>query len=82
MQDIKRWFMWLIIILPIHLVEQFLTGLDELYELQGQLAVIYGWFPNADYVTVALVGIVVMAVFLLVYGVSLAGGRGLSLWDS
>jgi hypothetical protein len=74
MQDLKRWFVCLIIILPLHLAEQFLTGLDELYELKGQLAVIYGWFQNSDYVTVAFVGIVVMLVFLLVYG-TLIGGR-------
>ncbi len=74
MQDIKRWFFWFIIIVPLHLAEQFLTGLDELYELKSQLAVIYGWFPNPDYVTVALVGIVVMLVFLLAYGI-LVGGR-------
>lgn len=74
MQDLKRWFVCLILILPLHLAEQFLTGLDELYELKGQLAVIYGWFQNSDYVTVALVGIVVMLVFLLVYG-TFVGGR-------
>lgn len=74
MQDIKRWFFWFIIILPLHLAEQFLTGLDELYELKSQLAVIYGWFSNPDYVTVAFVGIVVMLVFLLAYGI-LIGGR-------
>lgn len=74
MQDIKRWFVWLIVILPLHLAEQFLTGLDELYELRGELDVIYGWFANTDYVTVAFVGIVVMLVFLLVYG-TLIGGR-------
>ncbi len=74
MQDIKRWFGWFIIILPLHLAEQVLTGLDELYELKAQLAVLYGWFPNADYVTVALVGIVAMVLFILAYGI-LIGGR-------
>ena len=30
MQDIRRWFGWMIIILVLHLAEQFLFGIDEL----------------------------------------------------
>lgn len=73
MQDLKRWFRWLMAMLPIHLAEQFITGLDELYELRSQLDIIYGVFQNPDNVTVAFVGIAVMLAFLLVYG-ALAGG--------
>lgn len=75
MQEVRYWFRWLIVVLLAHLAEQFLFGLDELYELKGQLAFVLGLFPNPDYVIVSMVGIVVLLVMLMNYG-HLSGGRG------
>ena len=49
MKDIRYFMGWLLIVLPLHGVEQWLFGLDELYELQAQVAAVLGLFPNRDY---------------------------------
>jgi hypothetical protein len=36
-KDIRLWFGWLVIIGPLHMCEQLLFGIDELYELKRQL---------------------------------------------
>lgn len=74
MQEVRRWFGWLIVVLLAHLAEQFLMGLDELYELRGQLNYLLGLFPNPDYAIVGMIGFVVLLVMLMNYGY-LAGGR-------
>jgi hypothetical protein len=66
MNDIRRWFGWLIVVLIAHLAEQLLFGIDELYELKGQMATVLGLFPNPDYGIVMLVGVVVLLVQLIV----------------
>jgi hypothetical protein len=75
MNEIRRWFGWLIVVLLAHLAEQFLFGIDELYELKGQVNAVLGLFPNPDYGIVAIVGLVVLLAQLMVYGF-LVGGRG------
>jgi hypothetical protein len=74
MKDIRYWFGWLPIILVFHGVEQLLTGLDELYELQGQVGWVLGHFENRDAAIVVLVFAVVILVQAFVYGL-LDGGR-------
>lgn len=76
MKDVRKWFLLFLITGPLHMAEQMLTGLDELYELRGQLGYIYNLFPAAaaDYVTVTLVILVVVAVQAMVYA-SISGGR-------
>ena len=74
MQEVRYWFGWLPVVLVLHGVEQLMTGLDELYELQGQIGMVLALFQNRD------VGVVVMvfAGVLLVYGLvytSMLGGR-------
>ena len=74
MKDVQYWYVWFIIMLPIHLAEQFLFGIDELYEMQRFSAVFHSWFQNPDYATVTLVGIITLLVVLMIYAV-LIGGR-------
>ena len=74
MKDIRRWFLALVIIGPIHMGEQMIMGLDELAELQGLFAKFYAWFGSADYATVTLVTISFTVVNLLGYGL-ISGGR-------
>jgi hypothetical protein len=48
MKDIRYYLGWLLVILPLHGVEQFMFGFDELYELQGQVGAIVDLFPTRD----------------------------------
>jgi hypothetical protein len=74
MNEIRRWFFWLPVVLALHGVEQLMTGLDELYELQGQVGFLLGLFPDRDSGIVVLVFAVVILIQLFVYGL-LKGGR-------
>ena len=74
MTEIRHWFRWLPIILVLHGIEQLLFGLDELYELQGQVGMVLGLFRDRDSGIVVLVFAVVLLVQLFVYGF-LVGGR-------
>jgi hypothetical protein len=74
MKDIRYWFGWLPVILVLHGVEQLLFGLDELYELQGQVGFVLDLFANRDAAIVVLVFAVVILVQAFVYGL-LSGGR-------
>ena len=62
MQEVRYWFGWLPIVLILHGIEQLLTGLDELYELQGQVGMVLGSFENRDAGIVVLVFAVVLLV--------------------
>jgi hypothetical protein len=74
MREIRYWFGWLPIILILHGVEQLTFGLDELYELQGQVGMVLGLFTNRDAGIVVLVFAVVLLVQTFVYAF-LVGGR-------
>ena len=78
MPAIRRWFGAVIVIAALHMTEQLILGLDELYRIRRVLAHYYAWFTDADFATVLLVFIVVMLVLVLIYGV-LVRGRPL-LW--
>ncbi len=67
MQEIRKWMGWLVIIVILHGVEQLLTGLDELYELRGQIGAVLSLFPDRDSGIVVLVFIVTTLVMLFVY---------------
>src|SRR5262245_30459228 len=62
MNTIRRYWPWLMLILVAHVTEQLLFGIDELYELKGQLGTVLGLFPNPDYGVVTMVGVVVLLV--------------------
>jgi hypothetical protein len=73
-QSLKFWFGCLVLIGPIHILEQIWFGLDELDEVKRIAGGYYGWFENDDLATVLFVIFVVVLVQLLVYG-ALSGGR-------
>lgn len=74
MKDIRCYLGWLLVILPLHGIEQFMTGFDELYELQGQVGAVLGLFPNRDAGIVFMVFAVVFLFMTFMYG-TLRGGR-------
>lgn len=72
MNDIRRWFGWLIVVLVVHVGEQLMFGIDELEEFKQVGAVYYSWFSNYDYGSVVMVGLIVLVaqsfVFLALFG--------------
>jgi hypothetical protein len=73
-RDVRYWFGWLPIVLILHGIEQLMTGLDELYELQGQVGMVLGLFENLDAGIVVMVFAVVLLIQAFVY-TQLVGGR-------
>ena len=75
MKDIRHYLGMIILILPLHGIEQFLTGLDELYELQGQVSAVLDLFgPYRDYGITLMVFLVVILVATFLR-LTLTGGR-------
>jgi hypothetical protein len=74
MKNVKRWFQWMVLVLVLHMIEQLLFGIDELYEMQALMAAWHGLFTNSEYGTVVLVGLVVVLVQLMALA-GVAGGR-------
>jgi len=74
MKDIRYYLGWLLVILPLHGLEQFLTGFDELYELQGQVGAVLGLFADRDAGIVFMVFAVVFLVMTFMY-CALRSGR-------
>jgi hypothetical protein len=74
MRDVKRWFGWMLVVLVVHMLEQLIFGIDELYEMQTFMAAWHSLFTNADYGTVVIVFAVVALVQLIAMG-GVAGGR-------
>jgi hypothetical protein len=66
-------FLAAIVVLQLHMVEQLMFGLDELYELQAMVATAMTLFSDADRAAVVLVFGVVTAVLLLSYGFMTGG---------
>ena len=74
MKDIRYFLGWLLVIVPLHGIEQFLTGFDELYELQGQVGAVLNLFADRDAGIVFMVFAVVFLVMTFMY-CSLHSGR-------
>jgi hypothetical protein len=74
MKDVRYYLGWLLVILPLHGVEQFMFGFDELYELQGQVGTVVDLFPTRDAGIVFVVFAVVMLVMTFMY-FALGSGR-------
>jgi hypothetical protein len=66
-------FLLAIVVLQLHMVEQLLFGLDELYELQAMVGSVTPLFSDADRAAVVLVFAVVTVVLLLCYGFMTGG---------
>jgi hypothetical protein len=73
MQRLQRLFLLAAALIPVHIAEQLMFGIDELYELRSQVGVFYSLSADADRVTVVLVGAVVTLVLLCFYAF-MAGG--------
>lgn len=71
--ELRQLLLVAIALLPFHMVEQLLFGLDELYELQAQVGSVVNVFPDPDTATVVLVFGVVMAVLFFCYGFMTGG---------
>ena len=76
MERMNRWFLWLIVIGPLHMIEQMFTSIEEFHMLRDQLGGYYDLFApaNADLASVILITIVVTLISLMLYGM-LVGGR-------
>jgi hypothetical protein len=67
MNSVKTLLGWLAIVGPLHMIEQLIFGIDEIYELKRLLAPFYARFQNPDYGTVVLVTIGGASIFALFY---------------
>lgn len=76
MERINRLFLWLIIIGPLHMIEQMFTSIEEFHMLRDQLGGYYAMFDpaNADLASVILITIV-GTLFSLAWYAMLIGGR-------
>ena len=75
MDRINRLFLLLIVIGPLHMIEQMLTSIEEFYWLRSQVDGYYAWFSPAaaDVATVILVTVVWTKVSLLLYALLIGG---------
>jgi len=71
--DIRRWFGWLIMVLVVHVGEQLLFGIDELEEFKQVAGVYYSWFSNPDYGSVVMVGLIVLVGMSFVFAAMFGG---------
>jgi len=76
MSSSAKCFEWLCLMLPLHMGEQLVFGVDELYKLKRMLGVYYTLFPEPDYGTVVLVTVVGSLVNLLAFAILCGNGRG------
>src|SRR5262245_5980328 len=75
MNRINTLFLLLVVIGPLHMIEQMLTSIEEFYWLRGQLEGYYAWFApaSADLATVIFIHVGLSKVSRLFYG-RFAGG--------
>jgi hypothetical protein len=73
MRSIRGLFGWLVIVTLLHILEQFLFGVDELYDPKRLLAGYYRWFRDPELGTATLIGATVALVQLLIYAVLVRG---------
>jgi hypothetical protein len=75
MDRINRLFLLLLLIGPLHMIEQMLTSIEEFYWLRRQVEGYYEWFApaSADLVSVILITVVWTKVSLLFYALLVGG---------
>jgi len=75
MTRIQKLFLLLIIIGPLHMAEQLVTGIEEFYAIRQFFGGYYAWFPAAaaDHASVILITIFWTVCSLLLYAVLLEG---------
>lgn len=60
MKSSTRLYAWLKLLTVLHIVEQMIFGMQDLYQLQHFISVYESWFPNATAAMVVLVTIVMV----------------------
>jgi hypothetical protein len=75
MNRLNRLFLLLVVIGPLHMIEQMLTSIDEFHWLRSVVHGYYAWFAPlpADLVSVILITVVWTKVSLLFYGLLVGG---------
>ena len=75
MDRIARLFLLLVVVGPLHMIEQMLTSIEEFYWLRAQLEGYYAWFAPAaaDLATVMLITVVWTKVSLALYALLVGG---------
>jgi len=81
MKRSRQLFLASIVVGPLHMIEQLLTGIDEFYSIRQSVASYYGLFdPSyADHASVLLITIIWTMVSLLFYGLILGGRPQLAI---
>jgi hypothetical protein len=77
MDRLNRLFLLLVVVGPLHMIEQMLTSIEEFYWIRGHVEGYYAWFApaSADLATVILITVIWTKVSLLFYAL-LVGGAG------
>jgi hypothetical protein len=75
MSQIRKLFLLLVVIGPLHMAEQLLTSIEEFYSIRRLLDGYYAWFDpgSADWATVVLITITWTIGSLLMYALLLEG---------
>jgi hypothetical protein len=75
MNRINPLFLLLVVVGPLHMIEQMLTSIEEFYWLRGRLEEYYAWFAptSADLATVILITVVWTKVSLIFYALLVGG---------
>ena len=75
MDRLNRLFLLLVVIGPLHMIEQMLTSIEEFHWIRRQVEGYYEWFAplSADLVTVTLITVVWTKVSLLMYALLVGG---------
>src|SRR5690242_1973703 len=73
MNNVPRLFLLTTAMIPLHIAEQLLFGIDELYELRTMAWDMVSWLPDPDYGIVVQVGVVTTLVLSLCWAFMVGG---------
>ena len=75
MERINRLFLLLVVIGPLHMIEQMLTSIEEFHLIRSQVESYYAWFApaSADLASVILITVVWTTVSLMFYALLVGG---------
>ena len=73
MNSVPRLFLLTTAMIPLHIVEQLVFGIDELYELRTMAWDMVSWLPDPDYGIVVQVGVMTTLVLTLCWAFMVGG---------
>jgi hypothetical protein len=73
MNNVPRLFLFVACMIPLHIAEQLVFGIDELYELRSMAWDMVSWLPGPDYGIVVQVGVVTTLVLTLCWAFMVGG---------